>query len=358
MGTRELQTEYKELFKKPADEVTAYFAEKPLILENVRLERQDISDSTFHDAQFFNTEWIDSRAIESTFINARFHGGSMRRTGFGKSRLVNVIFEDVTFDTVSFVAAELINVTFRNCKIYNSEIRNLNNSNVSIVDSELSNVSFFQSLLQLKIRNSKIVEAIEFMGAQTGSSVDISDSEIGRYSDFGGSNFVSFEIRNTKIDNSSANGITAKKVILDNVVSDFAIADSTVGSVEIKSLSGRFSLGGTKAVSAVIEDCSAQKIYLDEFVADRLSLRKCNIEKFVLDAAIVKDATLANLTVDELVLDSLKAGKLALNNVLINHKLSAQGAMAEEIPAPNWRVAAGAAIEAEGSNIPMPKPGL
>jgi len=30
--------------------------------------------------------------------------------------------------------------------------------------------------------------------------------------------------------------------------------------------------------------------------------------------------------------------------------------MAEEIPAPNWRAAAGAAIEAEGSNIPMPQP--
>lgn len=256
---------------------------------------------------------------------------------------------------VEFVGAELINVTFRNCKIYNSEIRNLINSKVLVENSEIFDTNFFDSQVAMTFRNVKVERKAYMTDLAEGSTVLIEDSHIGPYSDFSRSRLLSFVIRNTTIDNSRANGITAKKVVLDNVVSDFAIADSTVGSVEIRSLSGRFSLGGTKAVSAVIEDCSAQKIYLDEFVADRLSLRNCNIEKFVLDAAIVKDATLANLTVGELVLDSLKAGKLVLNNVLVNHKLSAQGAMAEDIPAPNWRSAAGAAIEAEGSNIPMPQ---
>ena len=373
-----LSGEWKKMFKAPAEELTAYAREHPLRLRNKKIQNEDISESTFVGAEFRNVVWDDVVAQDGRFVDATFSGGSMHDTsfafselknvtfkqiaftksGFSKSRMMNVVFEDCQMDETAFVGAELINVTFRNCKIYNSEIRNLVNSKVSIVGSELSNVSFFQSLLQLKIRNSKVVEAIEFMGAQTGSSVDISDSEIGPYSDFGGSNFVSFEARNTKIDNSSANGITAKKVVLDNVVSDFAIAGSRLQEIVIRNLSGNFSLGRTKSVSTSIEGCQKNaEIYLNQFAGDRLSVRNCTADVFVLDAAIVKDVTLANLTVGELVLDSLKAGKLVLNNVLVNHKLSAQGAMAEEILAPNWRTAAGATIEAEGTNIPMPKPG-
>ncbi len=196
MEIRELQAEYKELFKKPADEVTAYFAEKPLILEKVRLERQDISDSTFHDARFVDTVWIDSRAIESTLINARFDGGHMQRMGFGKSRLVNVVFDGVTFDTVSFVAAELINVTFRNCKIYNSEIRNLINSKVLVENSEIFDTNFFDSQVAMTFRNVKVKRKAYMIDLAEGSTVLIEDSHIGPYSDFSRSRLTSFVIRN------------------------------------------------------------------------------------------------------------------------------------------------------------------
>jgi len=373
-----LSGEWKKMFKAPAEELTAYAREHPLRLRNKKIQNEDISESTFVGAEFRNVVWDDVVAQDGRFVDATFSGGSMHDTsfafselknvtfkqiaftksGFSKSRMVNVVFEDCQMDETAFVGAELINVTFRNCKIYNSEIRNLVNSKVLVENCEILDSNFFDSQVAMTFRKVKVERKAYMTDLAEGSTVLIEDSHIGPYSDFSRSKLLSFVIRNTTIDNSRANGITAKKVVLDNVVSDFAIAGSRLQEIVIRNLSGNFSLGRTKSVSTSIEGCQKNaEIYLNQFAGDRLSARNCTADVFVLDAAIVKDVTLANLTVDELVLDSLKAGKLVLNNVLVNHKLSAQGAMAEEIPAPNWRTAAGATIEAEGTNIPMPKPG-
>jgi len=370
-----LSGEWKKMFKAPAEELTAYAREHPLRLRNKKIQDEDISESTFVGAEFTNVVWDDVVAQDGRFVDATFSGGSMHDTsfafselknvtfkqvtfaksGFSKSKMTNVVFEDCQMDETAFVGAELINVTFRNCKIYNSEIRNLINSKVLVENSEIFDTNFFDSQVAMIFRNVKVERKAYMTDLAEGSTVLIEDSHIGPYSDFSRSRLLSFVIRNTTIDNSRANGITAKKVILDNVVSDFAIADSTIGVAEISNLSGVFSFGESRIKTVSVEGCqNGSKVYLHMTKADDVKIRKCNAAKLVLDSAVVNNLWISYSNVEWMVLKSLKAGALKLHQVAIASKLFASNAVAENVLQADWTRLPNVAIEAEGSNLPLP----
>ena len=97
-SSQPLPEKWVKLFKEKSAVVTQYAEQHPIHLSNVLIENQDLSKSTYPNAEFKNTVWNNSVAIGAHFVDAKFIGGSITDSGFSDSVFTNVVFDGVTFN--------------------------------------------------------------------------------------------------------------------------------------------------------------------------------------------------------------------------------------------------------------------
>ena len=344
--------------KAPADELTRYAAEHPLHLRNLYMKNQSLSRSRFKDARFDDVVWEHAFAQDAEFGGAVFTGGRMQDFSFAGARLTDVLFEDVTLDDVEFNQARMQNVTFRNCRITNSRFYGVQASNLVIEDSELKDVGFYDATVDLRLRKTRIVEAGLFRGLKEGSTVEIDHSYVGIYSDLATSSLASLIIRNSRFRKTRANFSTIDKLIVSGSDTELSIAGSTFGEVSYQD-SGKVVLGSTpashsRARSITISRCrNRPRMLLDDMTIGRVDIRDCEASLLALYKSVAERITLANVTADVADLGQIRARELVLHNFTVTEKLDLTGARAEAVVIHQLRIAPGAEVLTEGSNIDL-----
>ena len=356
MSQKPLDKQWVELFKSKSDVITKYAETHPIHISDQVIDHQDMSDSTIPNAIFTNTEWINgSTAIDSHFINVKFIGGSMTNTGLSRSTFTNVIFESMTFNNVEFIGSTFINTTFKNCKIYNSELHNLKPSTFTIENSELNKVNFFESTMDLTLKNTRIIEEGMFGGLKAGSKITLDHSYIGPYSDFSSQKgLASFTAKNSELKRFALGG-KIHDVTLDSSKLDFSIGFSEINNVIVRnSEMPRLAAGHGAIQSISISDCKKSELMdLREATVGVLNIRNCNIEKVILFSSIIGNANLTSSTFNELDASQTKSKELTLHGVTINNNGDFEGAIADKTSITDMTIAPTATLNMSGSNIPL-----
>ena len=358
MSQKPLDKQWVELFKSKSDVITKYAETHPIHISDQVIDHQDMSDSTIPNAIFTNTEWINgSTAIDSHFINAKFIGGSMTNTGLSRSTFTNVIFENMTFNNVEFIGSTFINTTFKNCKIYNSELHNLKPSTFTIEDSELNRVNFFQSAMDLTLKNSRVIELGDFSGLVAGSKVTLDHSYIGPYSDFTfQKGLISFTAKNSDLKGFAFGGTIGTVTLTDSILDD----DLTLGSANIDRLDVKgcdikqLTHGNATIHHVTITDCkqSHRLSFITSTIGD-FSLRNCDIGSFALWDSTINQVTINNVKLGKVQNQGLKAKEFTLQNVIFDGETDFKGAMADKTSITNVTFGASSSLNAAGSNIPL-----
>jgi len=342
------------LFKDSPDVITKFATETPIHLKNVRIENHDLSDTTIPNAVFENIEWSDFVAIDSHFINTRFTGGIIESSGFSRSTFSHVIFDSIIFTDVEFIAAKLIDVTFKNCKIYNSKLRGLINSKILIENSELSNVEFYESELDITLKNTRVIELGMFGGLQPGSRVNLDNSYIGPYSDFSYSNIASFKAVNSVLDQFPM-GDYIGEIVLEKSVLNFTLASANIDSLIVSDcIIKKLTHGDAMIRSVIVKDCpSTNRLSFMTTTIEKLTIRNCNVSSFSLWDAIVGIINISNVKLDKGENEGLKAKELILHNVTFTGETIFKGALADHADLYKVTFSHGATLDASGSNIPF-----
>jgi uncharacterized protein YjbI with pentapeptide repeats len=347
-----LSGQWLNVFKLKPAELTAYVAEHPMKLDNVLISKESISKSTIIGAEFKNTYWDDSFAQNATISNSIFSGGIMHDTSFADSTLTNVIFENMKMEKAEFINARLINVTFKNCKIFDSEIRNLRTSTINIENSELTNVSFFESELNITIKNTKIHEQGDFLGLKAGSKVLIEDSLIGPYSEFDFSKLQSFTVKNSVIKNSKMNDATVDEILIENTKMDFAMAGGTFNNIRMRNNKNFISIGRSKFTSLLIDECNDDfGISLRKTIFKTVSIRNCPSEIINASNAKGEKFQISNSNIGEAKFNGLIVKELILNDVNITKIANFEYTMAEDSLLTNFKIKSGSKVNMTGTNI-------
>jgi len=365
--------EWKKMFKAPAEELTEYAKEHPLMLKNTRIEGEDISESQFYGANFQNVEWNDVVAQEGLFDGAVFNGGVIFDTSFALSLLRNVEFENIKFgeasfskgvlenvkfkdcviNSSSFVGAGLKNVIFENCRIDNSEIRNLQPSKVRIEDCELSDTNFFMSTLDVEIINSKGLQALDFLDLKPGSRVYIKNSSIGKYSDFSESKVSEFVVESSHLEKFSAHGLQARKLQIGNSDLELDFGQGTFETVDFDRSSHAI-LYETTSKSISITNCIPDsRIDLEKAKIGKLVVRDCKTSKIRLDKVVADEIVLVNVETKILNMAGAKIKNLKFQNILLKGDIDLRGAVADESVLNQVTIVPSADIKTEGTNIDL-----
>jgi len=331
--------------------LTEYALTHPIDVKNTLIKEHDISDTTLLKGSFINTNWDDVVYQNSIISNVLFKDGDMYDISFADSTLTNVVFENMEMEKAEFINAKLINVTFKNCKIVDSEIRNLRASKILIEDSELQDVSFYQSELDVTIKNTKIHEQGEFISLKAGSKVLIEDSFIGPYSSFDSSNLSSFTVKNSVIKRAKMNDATVDEIVIEDTKMFFPIANGTINKIKIRNVN-YIELGQSKINSLTIEECKEDSdLLLAEMQFKSISIRNCPAESLVFGDSKGDKISISNMQIKSAEFDNLIVKELIMNNISINSNADFSGALAEESLVTNFNIKAGTKVNMEGTNI-------
>jgi len=348
-----LNSEWKKMFSAPAEQLTEYARKHPLHLKNTRIQGDDISGSKFIGARFKNVIWDDVVAQRGEFLDATFEGGIIFDTSFSFSRLENVLFDGVAFEKAGFVNAQLVNVTFKNCKIYNSDIRNLQPSKLRIENCEISDSRFFQSDIDLELVNTKIIKVVDFGEAKPGSRIVIKNSEFGRYTDFSKSNLDLLSIESSHLVHNKAGWVTARKVVIRDSDVGIDLGGGTYGTVTYEN-SKNVVMDEATIGSISIQDClPGSIIYLGKSKAKTIAIRNCQAEDLILMDLVADEVVLSGVQADNINMKNAKIGKLALQDVVFKNEVDLTGAVAKESIRHNIEIAPTAVVKAEGTNIDL-----
>ena len=351
-----LPQKWVDLFKSKSAVVTEYAEHHPIHLSDVLLENQDLSKSTYPNAVFENTIWNHSVAIGAHFINTKFIGGSITDSGFSDSVFTNVTFDGVTITGAEFISSTFINTTFKNCKIYDSEFHNLEPSTFTIEDSELNRVNFFESTMDLTLKNTRIIEEGMFGGLKAGSKITLDHSYIGPYSDFSSQKgLISFTAKNSELDGFGFTGII-KNMLFDSCTLGFSIGGSTIDSVDIRNSEiSDLALGMGKFIRHIsITDCKdSDKLEAYKGSIGEMSIRNCNFNKFEAEYAAIETLNVVNSNIGDMDFKQLKAHEMTLQNVSIEKRANLNGAIAKDSKLVGVTIAPTATLDMSGSNIPL-----
>jgi len=346
-----LSGKWLEAIKLKPDELTAYVAKHPMKLNNVIIKNESISKSTINGAEFINTDWDDSFAKETLISNTIFKDGDIYDTSFARSTLTNVTFEGMDLDKIEFVNAKLINVTFKKCRIQNSNFSFLHMSKVLFEDTEMKDISFYQSEVDLTFKRVNVHQSGNFRKLKTGSKITIEDSFIGNNSEFDYSNLVSFTVKNSTIENSKMNNAIVDEIIIEDTEMDFPIANSTLNKVRMRAIN-LVKLGGSKINTLMIEDCKENRgINLYDTVFKSISIRNCPTEEMDISDAKGEKLQITQMDILKADFSKLFVKELKMNNITISRKADFSAAMAEESLVTNFSIKAGAQVKMDGTNI-------
>jgi uncharacterized protein YjbI with pentapeptide repeats len=335
--------------------ITKFAQESPIHLKDVRIVDHDLSDSIIPNAVFENIEWQDFVAIDSQFINTKFIGGTVERSGFSRSILTNVTFENMVFYNVEFVAAMLIDVKFKSCKIYDSKMHSLNASNVTIEDSELNKVDFFDSELDITLKNTKVIELGKFSGLKLGSRVTLIDSYIGPYSSFKYSNIASFKAVRSTLDSFPLGG-NIGEVILDKSTLDFTLGSANIDRLNVTDCNIVLLSHGEASIRSVnINGCPtvAERLSFMDSVIEEINLRDCDIASFSLWDAKANKLNISNSKLGLVQNEGLMVNELTLHNVEFTGETIFKGAQAKDTELFKVTFAPTATLDITGTNIPF-----
>lgn len=354
MQNQPLESKWEKLFKEPPEAVTAYSSSHEIYLKDTEVIGYSLSKSDLVNDRFENVIFKDARFQRGSLTNVSFNGGSIESTSFWGSTLTNVRFENLTIVNSVFAGATLFGVTFKNCKIYNSKIHSLHSSKVTIEDSELAKVDFFDSELDIILKNTRVIEQGMFGGLKPGSRVTLEDSYIGPYSDFSHSHIASFKAVRSELDRFAVAG-NIGEVVLDNSDLDFSIGFSNIERVIVRDSSiTRLALGHGNIKKIVIEDChNGDLLSLRESKVGELSVRDCNLLSFRPVDAIFGSFNASNSTFVETEADNMIAKEFVLHNVNFTGETVFKGAQADDTELFKVTFAPGATLDATGSNIPF-----
>ena len=351
-----LPEKWVKLFKEKSAVVTQYAEQHPIHLSNVLIENQDLSKSTYPNAEFKNTVWNNSVAIGAHFVDAKFIGGSITDSGFSDSVFTNVVFDGVTFNEVEFISSTFINTTFKNCRIYNSELHNLEPSTFTIEDSELNKVNFFESTMDLTLKNTRIIEEGMFGGLKAGSKITLDHSYIGPYSDFSSQKgLTSFTAKNSELNGFGFSG-TINKFVLDSSKLYVSIGGTTTDIADIiNSNISDLDIGSGKFMRNVtITDCkSSDKLEAFDGNIGELTIRNCDFNEFEAENATIEKLNIVNSKIGNLDFKQLKAGHLTLQNVSIEKQADFSNAIAKESKLVGVTFNPTATLNITDSNIPL-----
>jgi len=354
MPTQPLDTQWEKLFREPPDAVTAYSASHVIYLKNTEVVGHSLSKSDLVNDKFEDVIFKDARFQRGTLTNVLFNGGSMEGTSFWGSTLTNVRFENMTITDSVFAGATMLGVTFKNCSIYNSKIHSLHTSKVTIEDSELSVVEFFDSELDITLRNTKIIEQGMFGGLKPGSRVTLENSYIGPYSDFSFSNIASFKAMGSELDRFSM-GDYVGEVILDDSTLDFTLGSAAIDQLLVRNCNiTRLSHGDALIKHASISDCkTSTEIYFIKSILGDLNIRNCDLKEFGTIESKINRINLSNSTFGEVVSQDMIAKELILHNMTFTGNTDFRRALADDTELFKVIFSPSATLDATGSNIPF-----
>ena len=342
---------WAEVLKAPSKELTEYVKQHPLHLENVLLKHQSLSRSEIQGARFVNVYWDDSFAQNALIQGTLFKGGVIYDTSFADSTFSNVVFDGVTMDKAEFVAAKLTNVTFKNCKIYNSEIRNLRDSTFRIENCEMSDTNFFHSKMDLEIINSTGIKLLDFSGAHAGSRLLIKGSTIGRRGRYELSNFDEFIIESSKLEKNSAGDMKAATLRIVNTDAGITFRGGDYQSVLFDNTKDAM-LWESRIGTATIKNLDpGEMIDLEDIKAGKVFLSNSTVLRTLFDRAVVDELHLTNFRTDELNFTDAKIRKLVLHNVTVTQKADFSNLQVEEPVIEGFHAAQGAQVITAGSNL-------
>ena len=357
MNAIPLTDKWEKLFKEKPSVITDYSKQHIIHLEHMEMLHQDLSYSHIINAKFDNIKYDDDVFQNGSYTNTEFTGGTLNDTSFAGSVLTNVTFTNMTMTKAIFVGATLINVTFKNCKIYDSEFHNLEPSTFTIEDSELNRVNFFQSAMDLTLKNSRVIELGDFSGLVAGSKVTLDHSYIGPYSDFTfQKGLISFTAKNSDLKGFAFGGTIGTVTLTDSILDD----DLTLGSANIDRLDVKgcdikqLTHGNATIHHVTITDCkqSHRLSFITSTIGD-FSLRNCDIGSFALWDSTINQVTINNVKLGKVQNQGLKAKEFTLQNVIFDGETDFKGAMADKTSITNVTFGASSSLNAAGSNIPL-----
>ena len=355
MNAIPLTDKWEKLFKEKPSVITDYSKQHIIHLEHMEMLHQDLSYSHIINAKFDNIKYDDDVFQNGSYTNTEFTGGTLNDTSFAGSVLTNVTFTNMTMTKAIFVGATLINVTFKNCKIYDSEFHNLEPSTFTIEDSELNRVNFFQSAMDLTLKNSRVIELGDFSGLVAGSKVTLDHSYIGPYSDFTfQKGLISFTAKNSDLKGFALGG-TINSVVLDKSELDFTLGHSTINTLTVHACEiTRLSHGDAPIKNIDISDCDhATLISFINLDFESMHIRNCNSSEIDLIQTTGNSLTIANSEFDDTEAESLKIAELTLQNVSFIGKMNFKGAVADKTAITGVTIAPTATLDMSGSNIPL-----
>jgi uncharacterized protein YjbI with pentapeptide repeats len=354
MATQPLDSKWEKLFKEPPEVVSAYSAGNEIYLKNTEVIGHSLSKSDLINDRFENVIFKDARFQRGTLTNVSFVGGSMEGTSFWGSTLTNVVFQDMTIVNSVFAGATMINVTFINCNIYDSKIHSLHNSKVTIEDSELNNVEFFDSELDITLKNTKVIEQGMFGGLKPGSRITLEDSYIGPYSDFSSSNIASFKAVRSELDRFSM-GESIGEMTLENSKLDFTLGDASIDRLIVTDCEViRLSHSDALIKHASISNCrNSTEVFFIESVLGDLNIRDCDLSELGIFESKAVKINIANSKFIKTVSPKTVTKEFILHNVTFLGETDFKGAQADDTELFKVTFAPSATLDATGSNIPF-----
>jgi uncharacterized protein YjbI with pentapeptide repeats len=355
MANKPLESKWNDLFQAKPEVITEFSRIHGIHLKNTEINHHDLSESHFINDSFENVNFNDSIFQDGSLTNVTFRGGTIFDTSFGKSVLTNVTFENMIMEKAIFVSAKLINVTFKNCRIYNSHMHNLNASKVTIEDSELNKVEFFDSELDITLKNTKVIELGMFGGLKPGSRVTLEDSYIGPYSDFSSSNIVSFKAIRSTLDSFPLGG-NIDEVILDKSTLDFTLGSANIDRLNVTDCNIVLLSHGEASIRSVnINGCPtvAERLSFMDSVIEEINLRDCDIASFSLWDAKANKLNISNSKLGLVQNEGLMVNELTLHNVEFTGETIFKGAQAKDTELFKVTFEPTATLDATGSNIPF-----
>jgi uncharacterized protein YjbI with pentapeptide repeats len=354
MTIKPLDSKWDKLFRAKADVITEYSRLHAIHLKNTELKHHDLSLSHLINDSFENVNFEDSIFQNGSLTNITFSGGTLYDTSFGRSTLTNVVFENMIMEKAIFVGATLVNVTFNNCKIYNSHLHNLVGSKFIIEDSELNNVEFFDSEMDITLKNTKVIEQGKFSGLKPGSRVTLEDSYIGPYSSFKYSNIASFKAVRSELDRFSM-GESIGEMTLENSKLDFTLGDASIDRLIVTDCEvDRLSHSDALIKHASISNCknSTEVFFIKSALGD-LNIRDCDLSELGIFESKVSKINIANSKFIKTVSPKTVTKEFILHNVTFLGETDFKGAQADDTELFKVTFAPSATLDATGSNIPF-----
>jgi uncharacterized protein YjbI with pentapeptide repeats len=253
-----------------------------------------------------------------------------------------------------FAGATMIGVTFKNCKIYDSKIHSLNASKITIEDSELNKVDFFDSELDITLKNTKVIELGKFSGLKPGSRVTLIDSYIGPYSSFKYSNIASFKAIRSILDTFPLGG-NIDEIILEKSSLDFTLGNTNINQLTVKDCKiDRLSHGEAIINHTSISNCDTPaEIYFIGSTLGDLDIRDCDLDEFATIESKIGSINIVNSKIEKTISSKTLAKEFILHNVTFNGETDFSSAQADKTKLFKVTFEPTATLDATGSNIPF-----